>query len=265
MSEMVRLSQHEQQKLISFVGGLPPADFLYACDKEHQRERWQQVKSVYSGVGKKLKAYFSGEGDPGENLPPLDEEYYSLLRDKYLKFYQLIQYAWNRGLAAELSDFLAAKKHPPLSTPGETLLTVLEQECIFLMSPAFEPYLRWTPHQARNEKKLVREGDKLLNLQRQLTAPERKKVSAYLGHVDKRKDELLRWEWLILFCLDACYGLRRRHNGLKRYWREYMEVISEMTAFFNRVALHSRSGIKGYEWRHGECIEMSRYGGKPST
>ena len=250
----------DQQRILDLLCNLPPVELFYCCDEPDQQRQWRLVHQTYLSIHEKLKAYFEGRPDPIEGNPIADE-WYTLQRDIWIRFYTLIQYAWERGLSVRVAALLKEKGKPPIKTPGAAIMAALEQQSEMLMQQAFAPYQRWTPYQARKDRRLIVQGNDLETKDGPLSPPEQATLKKYRSLIKAMGREVLRLEWLMPCCIDICYGLSKepRHKRTKVYLSEFLDVLEQNKHFQSRL-FSERSGTIGHEWKNGKRLPVKASG-----
>ena len=250
----------DQQRILDLLCNLPPVELFYCCDEPDQQRQWRLVHQTYLSIHEKLKAYFEGRPDPIEGNPIADE-WYTLQRDIWIRFYTVIQFTWERGLSVRLAARLKEKGQPPIKAPGDAILAALEQQSALMMHQAFVPYQRWTPYQARKDRRLIAQGNQLEAKDGPLALPEQSAIKKYKSIIHTMEREVLRLEWLLPICIDICYGLSKepRHRRTKVYLSEFLNVLEQNKQFQSRL-FSERSGTIGHEWKSGKRLPVKGSG-----
>jgi hypothetical protein len=129
---------------LAALSGLPPAEYLARCTTKDQALWLFELKLLYEQLYEAFKAYFEGRASQHELISLQHREFFELLRDWYLSWYNCVQLNW-KTIEAE-----AVKRDLPLpDSPGAALIAVLQLDAEAFCQPAFQPYYRATPHQTR--------------------------------------------------------------------------------------------------------------------
>lgn len=250
-----------QTTTLRVIDGLPPGGCFWQCETDDQKAHWLKLKEFYKRVHQSLKDYFEGKPAQHSRLTPSDREFYGLVRDRYLAFYQVIQWGWNY---IETD----AEKHGNLEylkgfadSPGEALIRVIENECAALMQPAFSPYFRWSSSGIRTLAKLDREASAVVAQPNEsLSQKDKNKLGTYKHKLkqEKQSTALLMNFWET--CIAVCEENRARDVSLRRYLREYRKINGLLDAEILRRC-HPSKNVRGEEWQRGQKKVLGRYGG----
>lgn len=244
-----------QNQTLAVLDGLPPIGYLANCRTEDQWIHICKLRELYSALATEFKAYFAGEENTLDKVPDKDQEFYGLLRDRYLTFYQVIRHCWPQILAA-MQESGIEPNDIPANSPGEALIRAIENDCAAFASPAFEAYFRWTPTKARE---LARQDRELSEASARGYINERDLAKYHRSLKETRKAFA---EYMDFFesCIAVAEQVKTRNPNLQRALRDYKQVKRELDSNV-QGRIHPRKKIKGHEWLRGEKTTMARKGG----
>jgi hypothetical protein len=253
---------HLEQNLLVFLKDLPPVGYWLYCLTEDQKDHWWMLKNNYKALYQSFQEYFTGQPESQYyQFDKNDREFYSLFRDWYLAFYDLIQWNWTeidntfRSRGQNLEGFA--------SSPGEALIQVMENDCYMFFLECVLPYHRWTPYKARDLRKIDFEIEKAKNLIKGKSDPKlERKIKTYQNNLDSLLPSAHYYRAMAFreCCIDVCERIKNPTN--KRYLTDYKRVKSELDAKIHYF-LHPDKKLRGHEWRNGVKRSMDSHGGRP--
>ncbi|TFI54863.1 hypothetical protein BLD44_007665 [Mastigocladus laminosus UU774] len=244
-----------QLRTIQALDGLPPLH-IFNCQTVDQAKHWIEIREAFVWLKQAFKDYFSGKPSNHSQLSPRQQEFYGLLRDFYLTWYQCIQWGWNDIKQSVAEQGLDIESYA--STPGEALIRLLEDSASALMEPAFTGYHRWTPSQTRDLAKRDREIGCLLSGEN-ISDVEKLKIKKYQRDI---KVARIPYEKYFNFYENSLRVCERAKKGsrLKEALVTHKKTRAQLDAVI-QSSVHKRHRLKGYEWRNGEKKYLGKYGG----
>ena len=241
---------------LKVLGGLPPELYLQYCKSEDQIIHWYELRRHYCLLNQSFQEYFSGKAESQYyKLNEKDREIYTLLRDFYLKFYQLVQFCW-RSIEQEFHERGKSLK-TFASSPGEALIRVLENDAAAFFQVCLLPYYKWTPSESRN----LREQDRRLQARCSRDKPDEtlsRDIEQYQKRLYRATQPFLELLAFREICVDVCQ--QQKSSAAKKYLKEYRIAKSELDSELHSL-FHPRKKRRGWEYVRGGLKISSAHGG----
>ncbi|BDA76602.1 hypothetical protein CAL7716_107680 (plasmid) [Calothrix sp. PCC 7716] len=253
------MDKNTQVKVTQTLNGLPPITFAINCQTLDQISRYSDVEKTCKWLRDSFEAYFSGRESNHHSLPNDEQEFFGLLRDFFLTWYNCIQWGWEdirQSVAMQglnLDDYAA--------TPGDALIVFLKHMAEAAMQPAFEGYYRSTPHQTRKLAQSDKEIQKLKNLGRCSEKILNSKIKSYERDLNFLKNPLSKY---FNFYENSLKVLDRKKGDISRRHLKEHKKVREMLDGYIQKQNHKSKRRRGYEFRNGIRYEMQPKGGKAS-
>lgn len=238
--------------ILCAASGLPPVGWLEGATLDQQRH-WGTVRSIFQALHTNLKAYFSGETLPLEQI--IEKRNRELLERSlktYTTLYAAIQDDW-RYLYPELRRLEDRKKGIKLSTPGECLASILHCDCWSF----FEPCLKYSEFSPKKIRKHLSERYKIENLiakpHEELSQEELRKIKAWVSFEANITGD---GNFLRLKIESQLERDAKKLPSVARSLRVYKVECQELTALISS-GLHPNQRMRGFKWVRGERLNIS--------
>lgn len=251
----VTIPPTEQTVILETLDGLPPEYILNELTLD-QKKHWSEVKVQYQRIHLSLKAYFSGNPVPLQDLPDEEKELLQLLTDLYISLYAVIQQGWK-----DILQYFSQRHSEhyseifPFNSPGETLAAILERNA----TAEF-----WQCKQGRHDFRprkmydLRREGKKLA--EGLFTDIQHQRHRKEVRTVTRDFESLMELEVL---CIHACRLAvkNQKDRTLSRKIQHFEETREDLSKILHR----SYRSMKGYAWENGKKLQTTKEGGTYRT
>ena len=206
-----------------------------------QGQVFLEVKRHYLWMYQSFDNYFSGHGQERTDGIP---ELVSLMCDRYLKFYQVIEWGWTHIVDEyKLLDFDLL-----FEGPGDALLKAIEKESLAPLATLDVPYYRFSPNEHRDLAKLDLEIQKRKALgqtdNRDILL---KRYKSKLKSSDVFLEFMAIQKLLIGICEDVPAS---KDTQLQKYLKEYRKAEAEIDRYV-QTQLHQAKKPQTRVYRNG--------------
>ncbi len=246
----VKIPPSEQETILTGLNDIPAEYLLELLETvkatDDQLQHWAEVKDLFQLLRSELKAYFSNQKSTFESPNQRVTEYLDLALAFYVELYGLIQSRFDllEKTAYKINlDF-------PWRTPGELLVSILENQAASMLCEAFLPYHNFSPKKLKAFLKGIAEGKK------PKPATKQKSLESWYKNHFQPKD-LQIFNVLLVFVLEVCVVASLRDNSLKR--RLY--YLSLRADDLNQATIRLLPKTGGWQWDKGTRKLGSQVGG----
>ncbi|NJM47946.1 MAG: hypothetical protein HC860_18705 [Alkalinema sp. RU_4_3] len=229
-----------QDDILKTLHGLPPGRMLLQRQTLAQKNAWADTKRRYLWLHHSFQDFFEGRGRTDRS--PIPEEM-GLMRDLYLKFYQVIQWGWGHIKA----EFDLLDLQLPSDSAGNALLQILELECLGQLAPFYTAYYRFSANEHRDLATLDRKLTQALTIGEPTTELQKRYRKKLKPSLDLYGEYIAYQMLLIGICEDIP---KKDDPQLAKYVMEYGVARSNLDRWL-QTQLHQRNGPNIVEYPRG--------------
>jgi hypothetical protein len=227
-------------EILKTLHRLPPGKMLLAKQTLDQANAWADTKHRYLWLHESFRDFFEGRG---RDRSPIPEEM-GLLRDWYLKFYQVMQWGWGHIEA----EFTLLGLELPFDSPGNALLHMIERDCFAQLAPFDTNYYRFSANEHRDLATLDRKINQALATSKPTSALQKR----YAAKLKPSLDLYGKYFAPRMLLLSICEEVPKKADPqLAKYLREYAIAKADLDRWL-QTQLHQRNGPNIVEYRKGQ-------------
>ena len=233
-----------QSALMHLLHKLPPGSFSLQRMTIDQGQGFLEVKRHYLWMYQSFDNYFSGRGQERTDGVP---ELVLLMRNGYLKFYQVIQWGWTHIV----DEYKLLDRDLPFEGPGDALLQAMTKESLGPLAPLDVPYHRFSPNKQRDLAKLNRRIQKCEAL-----GQTHDRDVLLKQHKSKSKSSELFLEFMAIqkLLIGICEDVpASKDRQLQDYLKEYRKATAEIDRYV-QTQLHQAKKPQTIVYRNGVII-----------
>lgn len=233
-----------QKNLAKLLHELPPGEFNLQRMTLDQAANFLQVKHHFLWLYESFDAYFNGRGQrESDNVP----KQVLLIRDRYLAFYNVIQWGWS----SIKKEHELMEVELPFNGPGDALLKTITLDAQGLLAVLHTSYYRFSPNECRDLASL----DRKIQASKALNQPMHKQEVLLKRFKSKLSSLHFRFMWIEKRLISICQETPKADNEqLHKYLKNYDLAMSALDRYV-QSELHQTKGRKTAIYRNGR-IEL---------
>lgn len=217
------LNRDDWEAVVEVLHDLPRNWWKLLCKTKDQLQHFYEVEEDWNLLYIEVKSYFEGTESPLGDLDSGTRERFNNLLHYYLHLYNFIRAGW-KYIEKEAFDTPLAKFIG--STPGKTLIAILEQDCWGEFCDCFK-CVQWSRDTIRRHYAQGKKLEPFLHENLKPGSAIANKVENYIAKEKQISSSVLPHGILTIFCINACSKYISQDRNLKQELKR-LEVYLRM-------------------------------------